>query len=90
MKFRQATFKGAKWLNLEAMIFVVQHNGYTIFVFFLLPLNRGAWPSRRGVIFPKVLAGGHKQLSRLKLLTCKIENMMTVSGRDEGNLSVEK
>lgn len=47
------------------MVFVVQHNGDTIFVFFLLQLNRGAWPSRRGVIFPKVLAGGHKQLSRL-------------------------
>ena len=47
------------------MVFVVQHNGYTIFVFFLLQLNHGAWPSRRVVIFPKVLAGGHKQLSRL-------------------------
>lgn len=45
------------------MVFVVQHNGYTIFVFFLLQLNRWAWPSRRGVIL--VLAGGHKQLSRL-------------------------
>ena len=50
------------------MVFVVQHNGYTIFVFFLLQLNHGAWPSRRGVFFLKVLAGGHKQLSRLELL----------------------
>lgn len=47
------------------MVFMVQHNGSTIFVFFLLQLNHGAWPSRLGVIFSKVLAGGHKQLSRL-------------------------
>ena len=39
----------SKWLNGEAMVFVVQRNVYTIFVFFLLQLNHGAWSSREGI-----------------------------------------